>query len=195
MYIDTGAIYRAFTLQVLRSHIPLDATDRLVKLLQKTRIDIETGPDGTIVLLNGEDVTREIRAPEVSAKVSAVSEIPQVREVLTQKQRALAENRPVVLEGRDIGTVVFPSADLKIYMVASIQERAKRRHQELREQGFEPDFEEVAKEIEARDHLDSQRETAPLRKAKDALCLNTTDLSIEEQVDFILQKYEDRCLP
>lgn len=193
LYIDSGAIYRALTLQILRKGISIKDEKKLVQLMQNTHIEIQYKENGYGIFLNGEDVTHEIRSPEVTAYVSVVSEIPKVREVTTQTQRDLADDCSVVLEGRDIGTVVFPEANLKIFMEASLKERVKRRFKELQINGFNINLEDVENEIVKRDKIDSKRDTSPLRKAKDAIVLDTTHLDIDEQVDFIIKKANELC--
>jgi len=188
LYIDSGAIYRALTLQVLRKGIHFHDQNELVKLVQNTKIKVQSTDNVFFIFLNDEDVTQEIRTPEVTAHVSVVSESPKVRAVITEKQREIAKGRSVVLEGRDIGTVVFPEADLKIYLEASLKERAKRRFKELQIKGYDIKLEDVENEISKRDKIDSERVVSPLRKARDAIVLDTTHLSINEQVEFISKK-------
>lgn len=187
LHLDTGAMYRAMTLRMLREGIRLDREDEVARVARDTDIVLARSKDGNRVFLQGEDVTEEIRMPEVTQHVSTVSSYPAVRAVLVQQQRKLAENGGVVLEGRDIGTVVFPDADLKIFMVADVAERARRRKEDLRRSGVEIGEDEVVREISERDRKDSSRETSPLRRAEDALELDTSNLSIEEQVEFIVQ--------
>jgi cytidylate kinase len=188
LYIDSGAIYRTLTLQALREGISFDDEAALVRAVQRANIEVQSTRDRFFIFLNGEDVTEKIRAPEVSAQVSVVSENPKVRELITEKQREIARGRSVVVEGRDIGTVVFPEADLKIYMQASLKERAKRRFKELQRKDYPINIDEIENEISKRDRIDSERDASPLRKAQDAIVLDTTNLSIDEQVDFILKK-------
>lgn len=188
LYIDSGAIYRALTLQVLRKGIHFHDQNELVKLVQNTKIKVQSTDNVFFIFLNDEDVTQEIRTPEVTTHVSVVSESPNVRAVITEKQREIAKGRSVVLEGRDIGTVVFPEADLKIYLEASLKERAKRRFKELQSKGYDGKLEDVENEISKRDKIDSERVVSPLRKARDAIVLDTTHLSINEQVEFISNK-------
>jgi cytidylate kinase len=188
MYIDSGALYRAFTLEALNKGISLDDEDALVVLLNRTKFDIENAENDCLVFLNGKDVTNDIRSQEVTAHVSVVSEYPKVREVITQKQREIADDHSVVVEGRDIGTVVFPDADLKIFMDASVKERARRRFEELRSKGIRTNLKDVEKDIVRRDKHDAEREISPLHKASDAILLDTTKMNINEQVEYIVQK-------
>jgi len=186
-YIDTGAMYRAAALAVMRSGIdPCDvaAVERLAAGLS---ITLERLSDGSLkVLLDGEDVSREIRTPEVTALVSLVSSYPGVRVPIVAQQKRMGERGGVVLDGRDIGTVVFPDADVKVFMVADIQARAVRRREELQRMGAEITVEGLASELAERDRFDSTRETSPLVRAEDAVEIDTSMLSIEQQVERVL---------
>ncbi len=186
IYIDTGAMYRALTLKALRRDIDLDADQEVVQLAQKTEISFRKQNGVERVLLDKEDVTEEIRSEQVSEQVSTVASIPQVREELVEQQRALAANWGVVMDGRDIGTVVLPAADLKIFLTASLEERARRRYQQLDDQA-ETSLEAVKQKIKQRDQKDRNREVAPLKKAPSALKIDTTEASIEEVVAEILK--------
>lgn len=188
LHLDTGAMYRAITLRALREGVSVRDAEKMGSLARSTRIGLERTTNGNRVFLQSEDVTDEIRSPEISRQVSAVSSHPAVRAVLVEQQRYLARQGGVVLEGRDIGTVVFPMAELKIFMIADIAERARRRKGDLARTGVELDDETVTKEIADRDTLDSTRKASPLRKADDAIELDTSGLTIEEQVEFIVKK-------
>ncbi len=185
LYIDTGAMYRAMTLKVLTSNTdPADET-AVVNLTKVTKISLEDG--GNLrVMLDGHDVTEEIRSEEVTKNVSLVSSYPAVRELMVARQREIGLRKGCVMDGRDIGTVVFPDADLKFYMVADIMERARRRQEELSEKGIELPIIRVVKELKERDFKDSTREASPLKKADDAIEIDTTRLTIDEQVEIIL---------
>ena len=187
-YVDSGALYRTVTLQLLRTRTHLGDDEGIRKVLAEAEIDMEFTKDGAVVFLNGEDVTGEIRSAEVTANVSTVSEHPEIRDLVTTKLRRIAENSSIVLEGRDIGTVVFPDADLKAFMDASIEARASRRFAELQSAGVRAELNEIKTEIVARDRKDSERKIAPLRRANDAFYLDNTNLSIEQGVDFIVQE-------
>lgn len=187
-YIDTGAMYRALTLKVIQSGIDPNDENEIAKLAENTRIELFYRNGDLKVLLDGEDVTEKIRSPQVTSLVSLVSAHPKVRETMVKKQRELGKNGGVVMDGRDIGTVVFPEADLKIFMKADVKERARRRQKEMESQGFYVELDELIKEIEERDKFDSTREVAPLKKAKDAIEIDTTNLTIEEQVEIVLKK-------
>ncbi len=178
-------MYRAMTLKVLTSNTdPADET-AVVNLTKVTKISLEDG--GNLrVMLDGHDVTEEIRSEEVTKNVSLVSSYPAVRELMVARQREIGLRKGCVMDGRDIGTVVFPDADLKFYMVADIMERARRRQEELSEKGIELPIIRVVKELKERDFKDSTREASPLKKADDAIEIDTTRLTIDEQVEIIL---------
>ncbi len=177
-YIDTGAMYRAVALKVLLTK----------KSVEEVTRDIEIKLDAAgKIFLDGRDVTKEIRTPEVSRGASDVAKFGVVREKLTQLQRAMATHGAVIMDGRDIGTQVLPNADLKIFLTASVEERARRRFEELKEKNFAADFEQIKKEISLRDKQDSEREIAPLAQAEDAVLLDSTRLTIEQVVEEILR--------
>ena len=180
--IDTGATFRCIALAMIQRNIKKEEEDKIKELLN--HIDINMKPDGT-VLLNGEIVTDRIRENDVNTLVSPISVIKIVRDKLLDVQRKIAEGKNVVMEGRDIGTVVFPDADVKIYLDASPEERAKRRLKQNQEKGIESSYEEVLQNIIDRDKRDSSREIAPLKQADDAIYLDSTLLSIEEVVEKI----------
>jgi CMP/dCMP kinase len=187
LYIDTGAMYRAVALAALRARIPLDDEARLSPLAEAARIELAGG-----VRLNGEDVTEAIRTPEVSQGASKVAAVAGVRTAMVRKQQAMGARESAVMEGRDIGTVVFPQAEVKVFLTASAEERARRRVEELRGKGQEADFAEVAQEMRQRDIRDSTRETSPLKKAEDAVELDTTGLSLDEVEAAVLRLVEAR---
>jgi CMP/dCMP kinase len=182
LYIDTGAMYRAITLIALRSHVDLNDQQAITKLLLDC--DIQVGKE--FIYLNGEDVTSAIRSNPVTENVSLISSYPKVREAMMIKQREIGKDGGVVMDGRDIGTYVFPSADVKIYQTADAQTRALRRYQENKIHGREMTLEEVLQDIIRRDKYDSTREYAPLKKANDATLIDTTSLSAEDVVAKIL---------
>jgi CMP/dCMP kinase len=188
LHVDTGAMYRALTLKALEKNLDLSDKEEIVLLAQTSTIRLEGGNPTTNVFLDGTDITGKIRTPQVNRSVSTVSSYPGVREVMVREQQRIAVHGGVVLEGRDIGTVVLPSAELKIFMVASVQERVKRRKKDLAMVGIEAEEKELIKEIETRDRKDSTRDISPLRKAADAIELDTSSLTIEEQVDFIVAR-------
>jgi cytidylate kinase len=187
MHIDTGAMYRAVTLYILQySEEKIESLhdEEISTLLEK--INIRFSQDGKSIFLNDEDVTGGIRENNVSQHVSFVSALPQVRNKMVELQREIAGNLNVILDGRDIGTRVFPNAHVKIYLNAHINERGRRRFEELEKQGVEISLEEVIKDIEIRDFKDSTRKHSPLMKADDAIEINTTSLTIDEQVNEIV---------
>jgi CMP/dCMP kinase len=187
-YIDTGAMYRALTLNALKNNIDLENEEGLLHLLLHTEIELSQKEKKQIVLLDKVDVTNEIRSQKVTTHVPIVSKHPGIREEMVKRQQTLAENRGVVMDGRDIGTYVLPNAEVKIFLVASVEERAKRRQKENIQRGISSDLEELKSEIEKRDLMDSKREVAPLVKAEDAIELNTTNLSIDQVVQKILEE-------
>jgi cytidylate kinase len=196
IYIDTGAMYRAITLAALREERSLTNSD-LMPIVQEYRLELTVSPDGQRTILGREDVTNEIRSPEVTKLVSAVSALPSVREAMTKRQREMGQHGGVVMDGRDIGTVVFPEAELKVFLVASLEERAKRRLAELiaanaasAAQGLS--LEEMCHQISERDKQDTDRLVSPLRRASDAIEIDTSQLSIDEQTERILALARER---
>ena len=185
-------MYRAVTLKVLRAGISPEDRGRIGKLLQSTRVELRRNEGGLAVLLDGEDVAGEIRSPDVTRAVSAVSSLHEVREAMVREQRRMGKEGGIVLEGRDIGTVVFPDADLKFFMIASIGARAQRRLAELRAGGIEADLATMRREIEERDRLDSTRTESPLRQAPDAIEVDTSSMTIPEQVEVIVQRVQEK---
>ena len=181
LYVDTGAIYRTVGLFVQENGLDAGDTAAVAAALPGLRPELCYDGEGRQrMLLNGRDVSEEIRLPEISMFTSAVSGIPEVRAFLMEMQRSLARERSVIMDGRDIGTVVLPDADVKIFLTASAEERAKRRYRELREQGEHKDFGVLLVEIEERDYNDSHRAIAPMRPAEGAVLLDTTDLDFEQ---------------
>lgn len=193
-YLDTGAMYRAFTLKYLRnSHKPFRIDIRLIRrLLATTTVDLREEDGGVRVYLDKEDVSLAIRTPEVSGFVSQVSAIPEVREWMVAKQREVAEGKRVVCEGRDIGTVVFPDAQVKIFMEADVGVRAVRRMRELGEKNMKASKREVMENIKFRDKYDTERLHSPLKKADDAIVVDTTNLTIEEEIEKVRAFVEER---
>lgn len=196
-YIDTGAMYRAVTLFALRNGLFNNGgepdAEAIAARLDEVKItfnfDQERGRNTTF--LNGENVEDEIRGMEVSGRVSPVSAIPAVRAKLTDWQREMGRNQSVIMDGRDIGTTVFPQADLKIFMTARPEVRAKRRYDELRAKGEQADLAEILRNVEERDRQDSTRAVSPLRKADDAIVLDNSDMTREEQFDFVIAKVQE----
>ncbi|HKJ68580.1 MAG TPA: (d)CMP kinase [bacterium] len=193
-YVDTGAMYRAITLHVLNNAVPLKDKSQIVKEAAEVQIQFTRSGDQLEVLLDGKNVTEKIREPRVDKAVGQVSEIPGVRAILVNLQRSLSEEGGVVMEGRDIGTRVLPNADLKFYIDANIDTRAERRQHQLIDQGIELDLETVKHELIDRDRRDSEREESPLRIADDSILIDTTNLSIEEQVEMIVEQVKKKEL-
>ena len=190
-YLDSGAMYRAAALRAVRLGVSLDDRAALGRAAEGAAIVLSGSGRGP-VLLDGEDVTAEIRTPAVSRASSIMSAVPAVRRALVRQQREFAARGDCVVEGRDIGTVVFPDADLKVYLTASIEERARRRMVELAGRGIHGDEEAIRAEIAERDRRDSTREDSPLRKAADAVEVDTTGLTIEEQVEAVVRIARER---
>ena len=185
--LDTGATYRCVALQTLREGINLENEDEIVKIANDIDIKIDNTGDKDIILLNGEDVSKEIRTKEVTSIVSQVSSIIPVREKMVEVQRKLAQGKNVIVEGRDIGTVVFPNADIKIYLDASEEIRAKRRYEENKQNGIDTTYEEVLENVKMRDYNDMHKKVGALKKADDAIVNDSSNLTIDE----VTKKIED----
>ena len=180
--IDTGATYRCVALKTLRNNVSIDDVDRIIDIARD--IDIDLLEDGT-VLMDGDDVTKEIRSKEVTAIVSPISSIVKVRELMVEKQRKIAEGKDVVMEGRDITTVVFPNTKYKFYLDASLESRAERRYKENLEKGINMTYEEVYESIKARDYNDMHKEVGSLMRTDDQIYIDTTNLTVDEEVAII----------
>lgn len=185
LYIDTGAMYRAFTWAVLENHIDITDEAAVKKLTDTIHIRLEPASDICYVYVNDRDVTEAIRTPYISSHVSQVAALAVVRTKLVQLQREMAAGGGVILDGRDIGTVVLPKADLKIYLTASVKARAKRRFLELQEKGGTETLEQIEQSIAARDDMDSHRAVSPLKKADDAVLVDNSELNLEETAEVI----------
>lgn len=192
VYVDTGALYRTVALYLLRHGIDPKDAGAIEPELFKIRVDLTHTPEGQKMFLCGEDVTGLIRTPEVSMAASHCSALPAVRAFLLDLQRDLARRNDVLMDGRDIGSVVLPDAQLKVFLTASPEERARRRVLQLEESGAPADFDVILREIQQRDYQDSHRETAPLKQAEDAVLLDTTHISFEEAVNTLLRLVEER---
>lgn len=184
-YLDTGAMYRAVTYLALRNKI-VDDTEAVIEMTKNLSIQLQYENGTTRVFANDEEVTDNIRTPEVNSKVSEISTIPEVRKELVRMQKMIGNNNNIIAEGRDVTTVVFPDADLKIYMTASIDERAKRRFNEFREKKADITLDEVKANIEKRDRIDSGRKVSPLKKADDAIEFDNSNLTIDEEIELLL---------
>jgi cytidylate kinase len=190
VFLDTGAMYRALALKALRDGVPLDSEAELARLARDARIEL--AGSGDVVSLDGEDVSAAIRTREVSVAASRVSRHPQVRRVMVARQQELGRPGGVVLDGRDVGTVVFPDADVKFYVDADPRRRAERRHAELAATGVESNVDTIEREIRARDHADSTRPDSPLTRAPDAVYLDTTVLGPEEVAQRMAAEVEEK---
>ena len=192
IYIDTGAMYRAMSLLMLQNGIPLNDAEKIGQECSRAQIDISYENGEQAVFLNGENVDAFLREERVGNAASAVSAVPRVRERLVQLQRELAESADVVMDGRDIGTVVLPDAGLKIFLTASSRVRAERRYRELQEKGIEADLKTIQRDIEERDHRDMTRETSPLRQAEDAVVIDSSMMTVDEVIQNILNLIQSR---
>lgn len=198
IYVDTGAMYRAVTLFAMRQGL-FDAQGqpdaaRLEALVPEIEVSFHLDPTTSLplVCLNGEVVEEEVRTLEVSSHVSAIAALPFVREALTRQQQRMGEEKGIVMDGRDIGTVVFPQAELKVFVTASAEVRAQRRFLELTAKGQTVAFEDILRNVQERDYIDSHREVAPLRQADDALVLDNSEMTREEQMQWLLDRFEER---
>lgn len=193
IYVDTGAIYRTIGLATKMRGVSLDDTAAVVALLPTLEIELKYNDAGEQhMYLDGNDVSRDIRLPEVSMLASKVSAIPEVRAFLVDMQRGMAEKYDVIMDGRDIGTVILPNADLKIFLTADVRDRARRRYEELHAKGMEKPFDEVLAEMEKRDEQDTQRAAAPLKAADDAVLLDTSGNTLEESIDEVCRLISEK---
>ncbi len=196
VYVDTGAMYRSVTLFALRNNLfNADGSvkaDELKEMLPQVHISFKLNPETSLpeTYLNGEMVERDIRGMEVSSHVSPIAAIPFVREALVAQQKAMGKEKGVVMDGRDIGTVVFPDAELKIFVTASPEVRAKRRYEELQGKGQPADYDDILKNVQQRDYIDTHREVSPLRKADDAMILDNSHMTIAEQDAWLIDKFQ-----
>ncbi|MEK5442035.1 MULTISPECIES: (d)CMP kinase [unclassified Fredinandcohnia] len=192
IYVDTGAMYRALTYKALQLSLDLENEEQVLDALQNANIELRPSENGQLVFIDNNDVTEKIRDHDVTNSVSIVSKHRKVREDMVRRQQSFAKSGGVVMDGRDIGTHVLPNAEVKIFLLASVDERAERRHQENLSKGYQSDLEQLKLEIAQRDKLDSEREVAPLRKAEDAIEIDTTSLGIEEVVVKIMDIVKER---
>ncbi len=194
IYVDTGAMYRTVTLYALRQQLfEADGSVKAEELKQQMgqiEVSFALNPESGLpeALLNGENVEREIRGMEVSSHVSPIAALPFVREAMVDQQRRMGEAKGIVMDGRDIGTTVFPQAELKVFVTASAEVRAQRRYDELQAKGMPADYEDILKNVQERDYIDSHREVSPLRQADDALLLDNSHLTREEQQQWLMEK-------
>ena len=193
--LDTGALYRCVTLETINNKIDLNDISKIVDIARNMQVKFiknENSNELDYVFLNGKEVTKDIRSNEVNNIISNISTIKELREEMLNIQRKMAENQNTIMEGRDIGTVVFPNADLKIYLNADIEERAKRRYKENIEKGIDTTYEEVLNILKNRDKIDMEREVAPLKKAEDAIEIDSTNMTIEEVTNEIVRLYNEK---
>ena len=188
LYLNSGSMYRAMTLLSIREGGDLTNVPMLTKLAKSCRIDFLD--NGKTTLLNGEDVSDSLRTPEIDRAIVDIAKVPEVRHEMVKQQRRIGEKGGIIVEGRDVTTIVFPDADLKFYINASVEERAKRRFAEQKTRGIETTLEQVEKEIRERDQMDESREHSPLRTAEDAIVIDTTSMTINQAVDFVLNRAE-----
>ena len=182
LYLDTGAMYRCIALAVIENQIDINNEQSLKDFIESFKLEMRTVDGVSVFLINGENVSKKIRTSSISKKVSEISAIPSIRKYMVNMQRSFAKNTKCVVEGRDIGTVVFPKATIKFFMIASVEVRAKRRQLELRRLGEELTLKDLQKDIEARDKYDSERSHSPLKKAFDAIEIDTTNMTLRDQL-------------
>ena len=187
LYIDTGAMYRALTLVILNAKIDISNKKEIIKISKKSKIELRQIDNELHTFLNDKDVSHEIRLPQINQVISSISAYPEIRKIMVEKQRTLSKDGGIVMDGRDIGTVVLQDAEVKIYMEAQLEERAKRRYNELKSKGVQADLAEIKKEIARRDQIDSTRAASPLKPAEDAIIIDTSNLTIEEQTNACLE--------
>ncbi len=192
IYVDTGALYRAAALYVLKTGIHTADEASIVACLDSLKVTLAFSGGVQHVFLNGEDVSQKIRTPEVSMAASAVSAVPEVRKFLFNLQRTLADENNCIMDGRDIGTVVLPDAQIKIFLTASAEDRAKRRYDELVAKGVDVKYEDVLKDVNARDYNDSHREIAPLKPSEDSIMVDTTGNTLEQSVEMIISVIKEK---
>lgn len=185
--IDTGAMYRCVALECINKKIKYTEIEKIKQVLENIDIELKKENGSQLVFLNGKDVTSDIRTPEVDGQVAKFAAIKEVREKITPMQRKMGENNDIIMEGRDIGTVVFPNADVKVFLDCSVEERAMRRYKQDLEKGIETTYEEVLESIKERHRLETEREIAPLTQAPDAVYIDSTGMSIDEEVDEVMK--------
>lgn len=188
VYIDTGAMYRALTWKAVQENIPYEDDKALADILMRMNLQLENSEQGQRIYVDGKDVSEEVRVPAISNNVSYVARHGVIRNLMVRKQQELASAGGTVMDGRDIGTAVLPDASVKFFLNASVEERAKRRYEEQIKKGIPSDFESLKEEIELRDKLDTERDVAPLKKADDALAIDTTHMTINEVVDYLYER-------
>ena len=192
IYVDTGALYRTVGLYSIRKGIDTKDAEKVIATLPDIKVELKFVDGAQHVFLNGEDVSEDIRTPEASMGASNVSAIPKVREFLFDLQRSIAAENNCIMDGRDIGTVVLPNADVKIFLTTSVEERANRRYKEMLEKGEEADYNDILEDIKKRDYQDSHREVAPLKQADDAVLADTSKLDFEQSVELVCSLIKEK---
>lgn len=190
--IDTGAMYRCVALECINHGIKYTEIEKIKNVLENINIELKKDDGNQLVFLNGENVTRDIRTPEVDGQVAKFAAIKEVRDKITPIQRKMGENNDIIMEGRDIGTVVFPKADVKVFLDCSEEERAMRRYKQNLEKGIKSTYEEVLESIKERNKLETEREIAPLVKAPDAVYIDSTGMTIEEEVEAVIKVINEK---
>lgn len=190
--IDTGAMYRCVALECIRQKIEYTELEKIKQVLENINIELKKKDGNQLVFLNGKNVTRDIRTTEVDNQVAKFAAIKEVREKITPMQRKMGENNDIIMEGRDIGTVVFPNADVKVFLDCSVEERAMRRYKQNLEKGIETTYEEVLEGIKERHRLETEREIAPLTKAPDAVYIDSTGMTIEEEAEEVIKVIKEK---
>ena len=190
--IDTGAMYRCVTLECINQNIEYTEIEKIKKVLENINIELKKENENQLVFLNGKNVSRDIRTPEVDNQVAKFAAIKEVRDKITPMQRKMGENNDIIMEGRDIGTVVFPHANVKVFLDCSVEERAKRRYKQNIENGIQSTYEEVLESIKERNKLETEREIAPLIKAPDAVYIDSTGMTIDEEVEAVINVINEK---
>ena len=190
--IDTGAMYRCVALECINKKIEYTDVEKIKEVLKDINIELKKENNLQVVILNGKDVTREIRTPEVDSVVAKFAAIKEVRDKITPIQRKMGQNANIIMEGRDIGTVVFPNADVKVFLDCSVEERARRRYNQDVEKGIETTYEEVLKSIKERHKLETERKIAPLVQAPDAVYIDSTNMTIDEEAEAVIKIIEEK---
>ena len=192
IYVDTGAMYRCVALECINQNIEYTEIEKIKKVLEHINIELKKENDQQLVFLNGKDVTRNIRTTEVDNQVAKFAAIKEVREKITPMQRQMGKNSDIIMEGRDIGTVVFPNADVKVFLDCSVEERAMRRYKQNLEKGITSTYEEVLAGIKERHRLETEREIAPLTKAPDAVYIDSTGMTIEQEAEAVINVIKEK---
>ena len=190
--IDTGAMYRCVALECINQGIEYTEIEEVKKVLENISIELKKENGNQLVFLNGEDVTEDIRTPEVDSQVAKFAAVKEVREKITPMQRKMGENNDIIMEGRDIGTVVFPNADVKVFLDCSVEERAMRRYKQDLEKGIQTTYNQILESIKERHRLETEREIAPLKKAPDAVYIDSTGMTIDEEVDAVIKVINEK---